>query len=244
MAACGRLILSSAFLFIILFCGTFCCHVSYHISTIRYGLSNPINLGSRKFIVGFFKSRLGRYSNSESTFQLYRIKLSGDISTNPGPQVQSSSHPCFEIKAKGLKVCHLNIRSLPCHYEETNLTVLANKFDLFAISETWLNPIYNDSELYIPDYQLHRCDRDYSSRGGGTAIYVKNTLLCNRIYPLENINSLEYVCLEIRQHHSGQRLLFIVIYRPPNSHADLYSHIEQLLESTLCLCNEIIVVGF
>ena len=55
--------------------------------------------------------------------------------------------------------------------------------------------------------------------------------------------SIDYVCLEIRQHQSGQRMLFIVIYRPPNSHAELYSRVEQPLESALLMCNELIVVG-
>ena len=123
--------------------------------------------------------------------------------------------------------------------------VLANKFDLFAISESRLNPTHADAEVCIPDYQLHRHDREFSHRGGGTAIYVKNTIICNRVYPLHNTVgiSIDYVCLEIRQHQSGQRMLFIVIYRPPNSHAELYSRVEQLLESALLMCNELIVVG-
>jgi hypothetical protein len=105
---------------------------------------------------------------------------------------------------------------------------LGHKFDLFAISESWLNPTHADA--CIPDYQLHRHDREFSHRGGGTAIYVKNTIICNRVYPLHNTVgiSIDYVCLEIRQHQSGQRMLFIVIYRPPNSHAELYSRVQQL----------------
>ena len=38
-------------------------------------------------------------------------------------------------------------------------------------------------------------------------------------------------------------MLFIVIYCPPNSHAELYSRVEQLLELALLMCNELIVVG-
>jgi hypothetical protein len=107
---------------------------------------------------------------------------------------------------------------------------LGHKFDLFAISESWLNPTHADAEVCIPDYQLHRHDREFSHKRGGTAIYVKNTIICNRVYPLHNTVSIsiDYVCLEIRQHQSGQRMLFIVIYRPPNSHAELYSHVQQL----------------
>jgi hypothetical protein len=65
-------------------------------------------------------------------------------------------------------------------------TSLGHKFDLFAISESWLNPTHADAEVCIPDYQLHRHDREFSHRGGGTAIYIKNTIICNRVYPLHN----------------------------------------------------------
>lgn len=141
----------------------------------------------------------------------------------------------LQLKEKVLKVCHLNVRSLPCHYEETKLMVLANKFDLFAVSESWLNSAYTNSEVFFPDNQLYRCDRESFHKGGGTAIYVKNTIVCNRVYRMQNVDdiSLEYVCVEIRQYQSCQRMLFIVIYRPPNSPAELYSRIEQLLESAL-----------
>lgn len=116
---------------------------------------------------------------------------------------------------------------------------------VWFVCESWLNSTYADSEVYIPDYQFYRCDKQSSQKGGGTAIYVKNTIICNRVYLLQNIEdiSLEYVCLEIRQHQSGQPMLFIVIYRPPNSHAELFFYIEQLLESALQMYNEIIVVA-
>lgn len=44
------------------------------------------HIGSVKFCKrGYFASRINRYSNSTSTFQIIRIVTSGDISPNPGP---------------------------------------------------------------------------------------------------------------------------------------------------------------
>ena len=138
------------FLLILFLNGTFVRNNSDCISTLKYGKSNIINSVSGICIArqgGYFKIRIRRYSNSDLTFQLDRIKVAGDISTNPGPDWDSSSYPSFQLKEKGLKVCHLNVRSLPCHYEETKLILLANKFDLFAISESWLNSTHADAEV-------------------------------------------------------------------------------------------------
>ena len=68
---------------------------------------------------------------------------------------------------------------------------------MFAISESWLNSTHADAEVCIVDYQLHRHDREFSHRGGGTAIYVKNTIICSTVYPLHNTAgiSIDYVCL-------------------------------------------------
>ena len=89
------------------------------------------------------KTRIGRYSNSSSSFQLSRIQLSGDISPNPGPidelTQKNTDHLCFDLKKKGLKICHLNVQSLPGHFEEIRALMHINKFDMFAMSETWLN---------------------------------------------------------------------------------------------------------
>ena len=67
----------------------------------------------------------------------YLILLGGDISRNPGP----GYHDMDEIrKARGLKIAHLNIRSLrhkidPLRLEGFN----AKTFDVLTLSEMWLD---------------------------------------------------------------------------------------------------------
>jgi hypothetical protein len=100
--------LCSAILLILFLNGTFVRNNSDCISTLKYGKSNIINSVSGICIArqgGYFKIRIRRYSNSDSTFQLDRIKVAGDISTNPGPDRDSSSYPSFQLKEIGLKVC-------------------------------------------------------------------------------------------------------------------------------------------
>ena len=53
-------------------------------------------------------------------------------------------------------------------------TVLKNKFDVFTISETWLNNSVTNLELEIPGYEIFRVDRN-NKDGGGVCVYVLNT---------------------------------------------------------------------
>ena len=86
--------------------------------------------------------------------------------------------PRFPFKAKGLRCCRLNVRSLPVHLDEVGTLILLNNLDVFAVSETWLNSTWNDHELNIQGYQLFRQDRETTvaskaPNGGGVAIYAK-----------------------------------------------------------------------
>ena len=91
------------------------------------------------------------------------ILLSGDICPNPGWTYSLLNSP-------GLKIAHLNIRSLPKHLDELKILMADNPFDEFdvmCLSETRLNSTWPDTELRIDGYNILR-DRDDSQRGGGT----------------------------------------------------------------------------
>ncbi|PFX19090.1 hypothetical protein AWC38_SpisGene16535 [Stylophora pistillata] len=67
---------------------------------------------------GFHHCRISRYSNSDSTFQLIRLAIGGDIQLNPGPSTLESSIKkpfCQELEAgsrKDIRVAHLNVCSI------------------------------------------------------------------------------------------------------------------------------------
>ena len=76
----------------------------------------------------------------------------------------------------GLKIVHLNIRSLDKNFDE--IFLFFNGYDMILLSETWLNKSH-DTMLYShTDYVLLRQDRDtkLNKRGGGLAVYVKMEL--------------------------------------------------------------------
>ena len=74
----------------------------------------------------------------------------------------------------------------------------------------------------------------YTSR---TLLYVKESFF------LTIHANTEYVCLEVKQHCSGPKMAFIVLYRPPNSPAHCYNNITMLIQAASYRYNEVIVAG-
>ncbi len=99
------------------------------------------------------------------------IRLSGDVETNPGP----FKFEVKECRTRGLKVCHLNVRSLLPKIDKLRLFISKNPFDVIAVSETWLKPSTPNDEIDIPNYSIYRNDRT-DKTGGGMAFYVRNGL--------------------------------------------------------------------
>ena len=79
--------------------------------------------------------------------------------------------------------------------------------------------------------------------GGGVAIYTKSTLQCKRVIFAANIRILVHIYLLIRQHETGPKLLFIVIYKPPNPTVDFYNDFIKLIDDAHSQYSKIIVAG-
>ena len=110
------------------------------------------------------------YNNSTAKFRLV-IKLIHDIETNPGPDSYSVNQ---QKNSTNIKIAHLNARSLKNrhHYLLIKETILSNKFDIFTVSETWLNSKITDLGIEISGYNIYHIDRE-NKTGGGVCIYVR-----------------------------------------------------------------------
>lgn len=108
-----------------------------------------------------------------ASLALALIALAGDVELNPGyrslEDVRSS---------RGLRIAHLNIRSLSNKSDSLRLEGLDNRtIDILTLSETWLDDCYEDSHVTIPEYNCIRLNRSGAKEGyGGVAIYVKEGL--------------------------------------------------------------------
>ena len=102
------------------------------------------------------------------------LLLSADIESNPGP-------------ASNVSFVHLNVRSLRPKLDLV-AAELSNTYDFILITETWLDKNASSDTLSMPDFHSPiRKDRD--GRGGGVALYIRNSFFFKRRSDLETDNT-------------------------------------------------------
>ena len=161
------------------------------------------------------KAATALYGNSSSTFRLI-IQLMHDIEVNPGPNNYTVG---TQKKTNNVKIAHLNVRSLKRreHFILVKESILANKFDVFTISETWLNNTVSDLELEIPGYSLHRLDRQ-TKKGGGVCVYVLQSYKTEVLGEISYISSTDFHQLWIKiQVRNLKSIIICTTYRPPDT---------------------------
>ena len=98
------------------------------------------------------------------------------------------------VNQRGLKFLHQNIRSLRGKMDELNILVShCPNLHILAFTETWLDNSISDGEVCLPGYSIFRSDQT-NGRGGGIAVYVKETLFVIRRADLEKDFVGESVC--------------------------------------------------
>ena len=160
---------------------------------------------------------------------LQMLLLSGDIEVNPGPDEQNWSD---------ISICHLNARSLPDKLSAIKNN-LACTYDIIAVTETLLRP-YHTQDLSINNFhQVIRLDRQ-DRGGGGCAVYVKNTLLYERLSHIE-LPSVESIWLKIRSENNT--FILCVCYRPPDAPLTFWDSFQEQIDLVKHLCNNILITG-
>ena len=118
-------------------------------------------------------------------------------------------------------VLYLNARSVKSVSKNRNKlhqlkdAVTLGRFDIVAITETWLDSKVNDSELMHPNYSVYRRDRhDILSDkiGGGVALSVNNNISSCRRHDLEPQE--EIVVCDVKPNNQS-KIMFILAYKPP-----------------------------
>ena len=92
-----------------------------------------------------------------------------------------------DFDGSGIHLTHLNIRSLWNKFSLfENYLQNNNNITVFGLSESWLTTDHIDGIIEITGYNLYRNDRKWNDRqsispkkGGGTCVYVKNTVISN-----------------------------------------------------------------
>lgn len=122
---------------------------------------------------------------------------------------------------KGLKLMHVNARSLLQHFDELVVTFLDGYFDVVVFSESWLHANCTDSLIHVPGYSHYRHDRQVSTRsgvtkrGGGIIIYVRDGIEV-KTWPNLDISDGDLECISLTCKQGMRRNLNLTaVYRPP-----------------------------
>lgn len=134
-----------------------------------------------------------------------------------------------------IALAHINIRSLLPKLNEVEALIKFNKFNILALSETWLNNDIDTSHINIDGYNLFRSDR--GTRGGGVCFYVEKRITAT-IIPMPN--SIEQLWLNIHFHKF--KCVVGVVYRPPqldyktflNDLEDSFTFCYSLSDTVIC----------
>ena len=154
-------------------------------------------------------------------------------------------------QAKGLKIVHLNIRSLLKKIDQLRAILEGSQIDIIAISETWLNSKIDPQMVNIQGYKMYRLDREVKKhklvrkRGGGLITFVRDTYMDVYVQEDANVSSadIEIQWLKIQRNNS-KTILLANVYRPPSGKINqAIKTIEEGLTSLPKSNEEVILLG-
>ena len=142
------------------------------------------------------------------------------------------------IKRDFYNVAHLNIRSLVPKIDNIKQLLRSNKYDILALSETWLDTSVSNNSISIDNYSLVRRDR-VGARGGGVCISIKQGISFKKI---QTAPTLEQLCISIST--SSGNLPLCVLYRPPNQSVNVFiDELETTVSILMQLSNNFLILG-
>ena len=172
------------------------------------------------------------------TLILLLLCSAGDVEVNPGPACPQAPSFVDFCDRKSLGFMHVNIRSLlPKFVLLTALAHSANP-DVLAVSESWLRKATKNSEISIPNYNIFRQDR--TAKGGGVAVYCRDSLQSNVILSRSIPKQFELLILKITLSRN-KSLTVAACYRPPSAPSCALDTICELIAPHLA--SEFVLLG-
>ena len=134
-------------------------------------------------------------------------------------------------------ILNINIRSIQKNFEtfKSFYRSLNYLFDIICVTETWEDPsqpIGTNSLFNLPCYTLISQPR-VQKKGGGTAIFVLNSLPFQRIDQQSFVNkNIECLTIEVSS-NSGKNIIITCVYRPPDGSVPSFiKSIKTLISAT------------
>lgn len=138
-----------------------------------------------------------------------------------------------------LRILSFNARSLRNKIDELQCLTKTEDFDVIAVTETFIDTTNNDltSEYNMDNFVFFNKDR-VNRRGGGVALYVKNSLQPVNKTPEDS--NVEHLCVSINT--DKFKINISVNYRPPGQSREDDETMYTVLQRTL-RNNEALILG-
>ena len=162
----------------------------------------------------------------------FKLLLAGDVHVNPGPPI---SHKL----AGKLSFAHWNLNSLLTRNKSKINLIEAMQsnynFDLFAISESFLNPNTKNEDLLIHGFSTvplrSDCAKANTHPQGGVCLYFKEHVPLKHRIDLQLID--ECIVCEIKL-DTNKKLFFVLVYRSPSQTPLETNQYFSSLETIIC----------
>ena len=174
------------------------------------------------------------------------LLLSNDIETLPGPNSKKQLDRI--LRQRSINILHQNIRGL--HLSFTNICKLIDthrNIDISTLSETHISNEENIDELYkVPGCKFINRHRT-KSRGGGVAIYDRESIKFGKRFDLDG-SHLENIVIEIFiKTNKSKNIIISTCYRPPDPSDYFPKKFNELFNESLSLINaiqkEVVLLG-
>ena len=192
---------------------------------------------------------------------MIEIILSGDIHPQSGPnskQKQNSrpgqdpkeNHSTASVVGQHanscIKIAHLNIRSLKSreHLFLLQHTIEEHDFDIFTMSETWLDSTVDNQAMQIAGFVFFRQYRGEHKSGGGLAVYIRDTFKATLLEDASGISdeNFQQPWIKVQVRHC-KSIFICTVYRPPCTTLAFSDSLSRSLLNMLLLGNDIIILG-
>ena len=173
---------------------------------------------------------------------------------NPGPAQKQERNEnmyinqCEERKNRKhlMSVAYLNVCSVASreNFYLLKQTVTSNNFDIFTVSESWLDRTVCDADILIPGYTTFRLDRGPHKRGGGVLVYVKDIYKACVIEKWSSVSESNFQQLQLKvQCKKFKSFLLCTVYRPPDAPIDFYENLSETFVHSLLHGLNVIILG-
>ena len=123
-------------------------------------------------------------------------------------------------------------------------TVTTNNFDIFTVSESWLDRTVCDADILIPGNTTFSQDRGPCKRGGGVLVYVKDIYKACVNEKWSSVSESNFQQLWLKVHcKKFKSLLLCTVYRPPDAPIDFLENLSETFVDSLLHGSNVIILG-